>query len=419
MSNITIKTKKEKTIVTNTFSYPQMLFERELKAPATMPCFLALTMKKKGKKTVLECIAQGLKAVEYYSNTAVTKAFFLSVVDQMVSIIINCKNFAINDTDIDLHYDRVFIDPQGRVKCILWPVTGEMDYVPKDVFFSQLTSVFRFDEREDVRFLNDYYAFFNSMQPFSINNFQKLIKKMMGKKSSSKSQPLDSDSSKPKPVPNSSASKSSIEYDPNKEAVYSDHNHSTQSEYATSNGTFFCSYCGKRLQLGVNFCPYCGGRLSVNPSVNYSESISSPETSKDNNSTDHNSNETAGVSYGTVVLGAKEQVGTVVLGFDEPETPSYPYLIREATQEKIMLDKPVFRIGCEKQYCDYFIYDNTYISRSHADIVTRGTRFFVVDKNSTNKTYVDGKVIPAETEVEVFPGTNIRLANENFTLHVE
>ena len=120
-----------------------------------------------------------------------------------------------------------------------------------------------------------------------------------------------------------------------------------------------------------------------------------------------------------MVLGAKEQVGTVVLGFDEPETPSYPYLIREATQEKIMLDKPVFRIGCEKQYCDYFIYDNTYISRSHADIVTRGTRFFVVDKNSTNKTYVDGKVIPAETEVEVFPGTNIRLANENFTLHVE
>lgn len=34
--------------------------------------------------------------------------------------------------------------------------------------------------------------------------------------------------------------------------------------------------------------------------------------------------------------------------------------------EKIKLVKPVFRIGKEKSYVDYFIGDNTTVSRSHA-----------------------------------------------------
>ena len=215
MSDITIKKKKDKTIITKKISYPQMLFERELKIPATMDCFLPLTVKKKGKVTFLECVVQGLKPLNWYRNTTVTKAFFLSLVDQMVSVIINCKNYAIHDTNIDLNYDRVFIDPQGKVKCILWPVTGETDFQPKDMFFNQLISVFRFDDNEDIRFLNDYYAFFDTTQPFSTKSFQKLITRLMGKEDDLPSRQLDNPKSAPKPEPE----QSSIEYDPFKETV--------------------------------------------------------------------------------------------------------------------------------------------------------------------------------------------------------
>lgn len=49
-----------------------------------------------------------------------------------------------------------------------------------------------------------------------------------------------------------------------------------------------------------------------------------------------------------------------------------PNLIRVKTNEKIIINKPVFRIGKEKSYVDYFVSDNTAVSRSHANIVTRG-----------------------------------------------
>ena len=88
-------------------------------------------------------------------------------------------------------------------------------------------------------------------------------------------------------------------------------------------------------------------------------------------------------------------------------------------QEKISVSKPAFRIGKERQFCDYFVSDNNAVSRSHADIITRGGRYFIVDKNSTNKTYVDGKAIPVEKEVEIFPGTELRLANEDFVFHID
>lgn len=117
----------------------------------------------------------------------------------------------------------------------------------------------------------------------------------------------------------------------------------------------------------------------------------------------------------TTVLGFEDEDGTTVLGFQEP---TFPYLIRESTQEKVSVNKPSFRIGKEKRYCDLFISDNTAISRSHADILTKDNRYFIIDNNSTNKTYVDGRVIPVREEVEIFSGTKIKLANEEFVFYL-
>lgn len=122
---------------------------------------------------------------------------------------------------------------------------------------------------------------------------------------------------------------------------------------------------------------------------------------------------TQGLSDGTTVLGA-DPGGTTVLGSEQLDTPNYPYLIREKTGEKISVDKPSFRIGKEKKYSDYFVSDNNAVSRSHADIITRQKRYFIIDLNSTNKTYVDGRAIPIEKEVEIFSGAKLRLANEDF-----
>ena len=87
--------------------------------------------------------------------------------------------------------------------------------------------------------------------------------------------------------------------------------------------------------------------------------------------------------------------------------------------EKISVNKPSFRIGAERKYVDYWVSDNSTVSRSHADIITKDKRYYIIDLNSTNKTYVDNRAIAIQKEVELFNGTRIRLSNEDFVFYVE
>lgn len=116
----------------------------------------------------------------------------------------------------------------------------------------------------------------------------------------------------------------------------------------------------------------------------------------------------------TTVLGGANNIGeTTVLGATA-STQVRPHLIRIKNNEKIILDKPVFRVGKERSYVDYFIADNSAISRSHANIISRDGEYFVVDTNSTNHTYVNGAMIQSNVETKIAHGTKIKLANEEF-----
>lgn len=96
----------------------------------------------------------------------------------------------------------------------------------------------------------------------------------------------------------------------------------------------------------------------------------------------------------------------------------FPSLLSITTKQKISVNKPVFRIGKERKYVDYFVMNNSAVSRSHADIITRGNRYFVMDLNSKNKTYLNDQVLPIKCEIEIFDGDRLRLANEEFIFNV-
>lgn len=92
-----------------------------------------------------------------------------------------------------------------------------------------------------------------------------------------------------------------------------------------------------------------------------------------------------------------------------------PHLTRVKTGERIAINKPVFRIGKEKSYVDYFIADNTAISRSHCNIHKENGEYFIEDTNSTNHTYINGTIITSNVKIKLTNGDKIRLANEDFT----
>lgn len=116
----------------------------------------------------------------------------------------------------------------------------------------------------------------------------------------------------------------------------------------------------------------------------------------------------------TTVLGVGSEAGeTTVLGASQAQIIK-PYLLRIKNNERIELNKPVFRIGKERSYVDYFVSDNTAVSRSHANIINKDNEFYIVDTNSTNHTYVNGSMIQSNVGTKIEHGTKIRLANEDF-----
>ena len=94
-------------------------------------------------------------------------------------------------------------------------------------------------------------------------------------------------------------------------------------------------------------------------------------------------------------------------------------LTRVRTGESFTLNKPVFKVGSNSEICDIVIRDNPYISRNHANIITKKSRFFIVDRKSANNTFLNGMILPRETEIEIFSGAKIRLANEEFIFKTE
>lgn len=111
-------------------------------------------------------------------------------------------------------------------------------------------------------------------------------------------------------------------------------------------------------------------------------------------------------------------IGGETTVLNENPMSSEPYLTRVKSGERIYINKPVFRIGKEKSYVDYFIADNTAISRSHCNIHKESGEYFIEDTNSTNHTYVNGKIINSNEKVKLSNGDKVRLANEDFIFSI-
>lgn len=106
---------------------------------------------------------------------------------------------------------------------------------------------------------------------------------------------------------------------------------------------------------------------------------------------------------GSEVFGQKEKI---------------PTLYRRSTGERIPITKPLFRIGREEAMSDYCISDNKRVGRNHAEILLREDLCYLVDKDSKNNTFLNGKKILPQIEIEIHEGDVVTFADEEFTVVV-
>lgn len=106
---------------------------------------------------------------------------------------------------------------------------------------------------------------------------------------------------------------------------------------------------------------------------------------------------------------------TTVLGSNAEETEkTSAFLIQKKNGNRIKVDKLLFRIGKEKSFVDYWVSDNTAVSRSHADILNHEGNYYIRDNNSTNHTYLNGTMLTSNQEYSLKNGDQIVLGNEAF-----
>ncbi len=162
------------------------------------------------------------------------------------------------------------------------------------------------------------------------------------------------------------------------------------SDGQTSDDERKCVRCGNAVPNGVSYCPSCGTSIytldNVTPDKVYDPLKNAVKSSKTN-------------TQGT---NASEKA----------------YIRRLKTGEQIRITTDSFVLGKEACGCEYCVSGNSAISRCHAVIKHIGACWFISDLNSTNNTYVNGRAIHPNTDTELYDGTNIRLANEEFIFNL-
>lgn len=403
MGKATVEFKKNKYDVVNKLVNPEAINERELNAIAggLMDSLIPVTTEMNKKGVVLKSSIIDRMSLRTYFNSVVSKKMFFDVILQMIAVVKECERNSLNVSNLMLDRDYIFLDPRTKhVKCIFWPIVNNQN--PRGIaeFFHELPFHVVFSKHEDHGYMRTYLQYFRKLTPFSINSFEKLILEITGKTVDTKFH-----------IPTGSAemrgeNSSSKEFKTNTGNI--SYNPFQNQGNTNDPKSKVCSTCKKVSEEWARYCSNCGTPLNIvdplpGEVLDISQVLGLSETQSFSE---------------TTVLGAAEVGGTTVLGADVLDELAFPYLIREKTEEKISVNKPSFRIGKENSYCDYFVSDNNAISRSHADIITRDQRYYIIDHNSTNKTYVDGRVIPVKKEIEIFSGTKIRLANEDFVFYI-
>ena len=125
---------------------------------------------------------------------------------------------------------------------------------------------------------------------------------------------------------------------------------------------------------------------------------------------------------GTTVLGQNDGTtvlseGTTVLSANQANI-KYATITRMINNQKMEINKMIFNIGKDEQFNDFVINDNTAVSRKHAEIHYENGKYFILDLNSTNKTIVDGTIVRPGYKLELFSGSRIKIADEDFIFEI-
>lgn len=400
MGKITVKEKRKQCVISNRLDQSESVNRQAMKniSDQLAGSFLPLKMEEKKKATTIWCTVQGMVALERFMQSPMSRGVFLGIVENVIDTLRICEKHAMSDANLELNPSRMFLETYSkRVFCIYWPLANAQNLSPVQDFFKNFGQCAGLGSG-DRAFQQTYAHFFQGTQPFSLDRFEEFIRGCRDGRENPKGFGEQDEEMDRKASPNRS-----IEYNPYEGA-------------AAIRGTISGNISPVGSGGGTTRLPFQDSGQSGSGTTNL-QFQDSDQPDRWTNTV--NLRDSSQPGRGTTNLNWGERQGQpgTDAGADRQGEGAFPYLVRQRTGEKIPVRKNAFRIGAERGKCDYCIGDNIAVSRNHADLIVRDGRFYVRDNRSLNKTYVDMRQVPPEGEAEIFTGTHLRLADEEFVFY--
>ena len=344
----------------------------------------------------------------------VSKRDFLFILEQVVVAVqkLQANNFGVNNLVMNLEY--VYINEVTKeVQFVCVPTTSGIENLNLIEFIEKIAYSVRPADEKDNDFVSRFVYYFRAIQPFDINKVELFVAK--------------EDRSVVNTIKKQNAGQSG--FMTNKPQHYYEH-YEEKKEAPDEDATKLLSENDDSTALLVE---NDNGPTVIPSQVDDEATGLLDDTAESAASSACIDNEATGLLGGyneaTGIVNDADDEATGLL-FDAGEAVTterltesqmnahFPTLYRVLTEESICVNKPVFRLGKERSYVDYFVTNNIAVSRSHADIITRGNRYFVKDLNSKNRTYINGRELPVQMEVEITDGDSLKLGNEEFIFRV-
>lgn len=375
------------------------LTEVEAVTKSKIDGLIPLTVKESGKSFKLIYNITGLESLKHFlQNNKLNKQLFGFLLQNILTMLqlLEANYFQFSSLLVTL--GKIKVDPSSkRLYFIYVPIQYFENGVNLKEFLLSIIDVANFSEGEDLSFVSDYIRILNTGVNFSVFELQEYINSLTG---------------------------------------------------ATLNRprTKKCPICKKEVPEDANFCTECqynfakkavtgqmsGGAPTIyDPADEQSGSGNTDEDLDWGDDWDDDEDEKEEENP----IGATDSIGTTVLGEDDEiedeDSEDIPTTVlnqpkrivkvgvlkRISNSEKREIKGKEYLVGRSLK-CDFSVPDNTAVGRQHAIIITSKERFYLRDNSSVNRTYINGKVIPPQEDIEIFNDTKICLANEDFVFTV-
>lgn len=109
---------------------------------------------------------------------------------------------------------------------------------------------------------------------------------------------------------------------------------------------------------------------------------------------------------------------TVVIVPDATVRMENAFLLRKRDGSRIMLEKPMLRVGRNRDDIDINLPENLHIGHMHATLLRIGSGYVVIDNNSANHTYLNHTRLDSQNQYPLKDGDKLAFADEEFEYHI-